>query len=90
MAKTVLVYGGAGGIGGSTAKTLQQAGYKLHLVGRDEKRLKAFAEPIGASITVGDVLENDTFKRASEAAERRPGRIGLRYWHHQFKADSIV
>ena len=80
MSKTVLIYGGVGGIGGATARILAAQGYKPHLVGRDEAKLSAFATEIGAGQTVGDVLENDTFKRASDDAAAVDGGLsGLVY-----------
>ncbi|MBY0612099.1 MAG: SDR family oxidoreductase [Beijerinckiaceae bacterium] len=80
MSKTVLIYGGVGGIGGATARLLAAQGYRLHLVGRDEAKLSAFAEEIGAGSTVGDVLHDDTFKRASDAAAAADGGLaGLVY-----------
>ena len=68
MRNTVLIYGGSGGIGAALAQRLHTAGHTLHLVGRDSARLEATAAPLGATFTVGDVIDEDTFTRASRDA----------------------
>ena len=69
MASKILIYGGSGGIGSATARRLRERGDEVHLVGRDEDKLHAVAEDLGASFTAGDVLgDTDLFSRASEEA----------------------
>lgn len=68
MAGTVLIYGGTGGIGAATARALRARGFAVHLVARDEARLAALAQEIGAGYTAGDVTDRETLRRASEAA----------------------
>lgn len=63
MTKTAILYGGAGGIGAATANRLAKAGYRLHLVGRDEVRLSDLAATLSASITIGDVIDATLFPR---------------------------
>ena len=79
MARTVLIYGGSGGIGSETARLLAAQGYHPHLGGRDEAKLKAAADPIGATYTAGDVLDNAYFARASEEAAKGGELAGLVY-----------
>ena len=68
MAKKVIIYGGSGGIGSTTGKLLHERGYDLHLVGRDEEKLRKVAEEFEASYTVGDVSDNELFDRVSQEA----------------------
>ena len=79
MADTVLIYGGAGGIGEATARALKEQGYGLHLVGRDEAKLKAAAEALDAGFTAGDVLESGTIEQATKAAAPEGRLAGLVY-----------
>jgi NAD(P)-dependent dehydrogenase (short-subunit alcohol dehydrogenase family) len=79
MLGRVLIYGGTGGIGAATARLLRARGHSLHLVGRDEGRLAALAQELGAGFTAGDVTSADVFTRATQAASD-DGRIaGLVY-----------
>jgi NADP-dependent 3-hydroxy acid dehydrogenase YdfG len=68
MPGRVLIYGGTGGIGAATARLLRARGHSLHLVGRDEGRLAALAQELGAGFTAGDVTSADVFTRATLAA----------------------
>jgi NAD(P)-dependent dehydrogenase (short-subunit alcohol dehydrogenase family) len=68
MTKTILVYGGTGGIGASAAKALKARGYKVHLAARDEAKLVALAQQISATWTAGDVLDPDFLTRATQEA----------------------
>ncbi len=68
MTKTVLIYGGSGGVGGATARLLNAAGYRVHIVGRDAERLSAIAAETGAGVTSGDVLDDALFARATTEA----------------------
>jgi NAD(P)-dependent dehydrogenase (short-subunit alcohol dehydrogenase family) len=76
MAHKVLIYGGSGGIGSATARTLRERGCELHLVGRDETKLAAVAADLGAGFTTGDVNESGLFSRvAQEAGEPLNGLV---------------
>ncbi|OYU49013.1 MAG: short-chain dehydrogenase [Rhizobiales bacterium PAR1] len=77
MPGTVLIYGGTGGIGSATARKLRARGYALHLVGRDESKLAALADELGATMTLGDIDDSTVFARA--AAEAGPVLAGLVY-----------
>jgi NAD(P)-dependent dehydrogenase (short-subunit alcohol dehydrogenase family) len=68
MPQNVIIYGGSGSIGSATARLLAARGDRLHLVGRDEQRLAAVAEELGAGVTVGDVTDSGLFARVTEAA----------------------
>ena len=54
---TALVTGGSNGIGLAIAKTLTEAGAKVAITGRDEKRLAAAAQAIGAHPIHADVAK---------------------------------
>lgn len=68
MAGKILIYGASGGIGAATARALARRNFALHLAGRDEGRLSALAGELGASFTVGDVLDDAVFATATAAA----------------------
>ena len=64
---TVLVSGGSNGIGLAIAKTLGQAGARVAITGRDEKRLIAAAKAIGAHPIRADVArEADVLRSYQE------------------------
>ncbi len=73
MTGTILIYGGAGGIGSATARALKAQGYSLHLVGREEAKLSVLASELGAGMTVGDVLDDGLFAKATETATAGSG-----------------
>ncbi len=53
----VLIYGGAGAVGGALARKLHGQGYQLHLAGGSEERLKALTLETGATYTPGNIME---------------------------------
>lgn len=69
MRGKILIYGATGGIGSHLAQRLHQASHPLHLVGRDEAKLRVLAQGLQASYTLGDVLETDLFARVSQDCE---------------------
>ena len=77
MSGKVLIYGGGGGIGSAVARILAQKGYGLHLTGRDEQKLAAVADDTGASFTLADVENDDSF--AHVMSEAGPSLAGLVY-----------
>jgi 3-oxoacyl-[acyl-carrier protein] reductase len=54
---TALVTGGSSGIGFAIAKTLIEAGTKVAITGRDERRLSEAAQQIGAKAVRADVAD---------------------------------
>ena len=64
---TALVTGGSNGIGLAIAKTLTEAGAKVAITGRDEKRLAAAGKAIGAHPIRADVAkEGDVLRSYKE------------------------
>ncbi|MDH3530640.1 MAG: SDR family oxidoreductase [Acidobacteriota bacterium] len=68
MAGKVLIYGASGGIGEATARLLNERGFDLHLTGRSREKVAAVADEVGAGYTVGDIAEEDYFRRTAEEA----------------------
>jgi NAD(P)-dependent dehydrogenase (short-subunit alcohol dehydrogenase family) len=62
----IVIFGGTGAIGSTTAKLLSSKGEDLHIVGRDEDKLQSIAADLGAGMTQGDVLEESLFSRVAE------------------------
>lgn len=77
MAGKVLIYGGTGGIGSALARRLAAAGRAVHVVGRDEAKVRALAAEIGASHSVANTDEDGVFARV--ALEAGPALAGLVY-----------
>lgn len=69
MEKTILIYGGSGGIGSELAKRLAGDGFGLHLIGRNEPAVAQLAEDLGAGYTVGDVCDEGLFGEVAEAVK---------------------
>ena len=59
----VLVTGGSLGIGKETARLLVDRGSKVVVTGRDERRIVAAAEEVGAAPVVADVSNDDDIRR---------------------------
>ena len=76
MMGKVVIFGGSGGIGSAIASQLFDAGYDLHLVGRDETKLRAIAGKVDADYSVGDVNDPALFgKVAKDAGEKVTGLV---------------
>lgn len=65
---TIIIYGGTGGIGSAMARSLRDQGRGVHLVGRRAAALETLARDIGATFTVGDVLDPGLFPAVAAAA----------------------
>ncbi len=68
MAGKILIYGASGGIGSACARILAARGHSLHLAGRNQLTVKALADELNASFTLGDVTDEGFFESASAAA----------------------
>lgn len=77
MAGTILIYGGAGGIGSETARLLKARGHEIHLVGRSEDKLRAITDELQCTFSVADALDPESFARV--ASEAGPALAGLVY-----------
>lgn len=71
---TIVIFGGTGGIGAQLARRLAAAGHRLHLVARNEERLAALGQELGATWSVADVGDEAAVGRAAvEAGEALSG-----------------
>ena len=68
MSSKIVVFGATGGMGSAVARRLSDEGYTLHLVARDESKLKTLAGVLDAHWTAGDVLKEGLFSRVAEEA----------------------
>jgi NAD(P)-dependent dehydrogenase (short-subunit alcohol dehydrogenase family) len=68
MQGTTIIFGGTGGIGSAIARRVRQRGDRVHLVARDEGRLRKLADEIGASHAVADVMDRGAIEGAVAAA----------------------
>ena len=58
MSEKYLIVGASGSIGSNLVEQLYSAGKEVHLVGRDENKLKQLSEKFNSKYTIVDVLEN--------------------------------
>ena len=86
---SIIIFGGAGGIGSATARRLVARGDTPFLVGRDETKLEAVAGEIGARSMVADVTDPAAIEAAVAAAATDGTLAGLVYavGDHQPEAD---
>lgn len=66
---SIIIFGGAGGIGSAIARRLVARGDTPFLVGRDETKLEAVAREIGARSMVADVTDPAAIEAAVAAAD---------------------
>ena len=59
MTKKYLIIGATGSVGSNLAEQLYASGKEIHLVGRDEIRIKTLAEKLNSSYSIIDVLDED-------------------------------
>jgi NAD(P)-dependent dehydrogenase (short-subunit alcohol dehydrogenase family) len=79
MKGTILVFGGAGGIGQAVARKVSARGYGVHLVGRNAERLQAAASELHAGYSVADVTDEASLAKAVEVAASGGALAGLCY-----------
>jgi NAD(P)-dependent dehydrogenase (short-subunit alcohol dehydrogenase family) len=63
-----LICGATGGLGSALARRLRRSGEAVHLVGRNEVKLAALAEEIGATFGVADVTDASALFKAVRGA----------------------
>ena len=66
--KKIVIFGATGAMGSEIARNLQSKDYALHLVARDEDKVKSLSNSLGANYTLGDVTELDLFPRVAQDA----------------------
>jgi NAD(P)-dependent dehydrogenase (short-subunit alcohol dehydrogenase family) len=71
----VLITGGSGGIGSETARRVRASGTEVVLVAREEARLRAAGEALGARTFVADALDPEAMAAVVETVEREVGEI---------------
>ncbi len=76
---SIIIFGGAGGIGSAIARRLAARGDRLHLVGRDPARLAAIAREVDAPSSLADVTDPAAIAAAVAAAAQDGGLAGLVY-----------
>lgn len=75
--KVVLISGGGTGIGAATARRLSQEGAKVLIMGRRQAQLEAVAEPIGATVFVGDAADPVQAQSAVKQAVEQFGGLDV-------------
>lgn len=76
---SIIIFGGAGGIGSAVARRLAARGDRPHLVGRDPAKLAAVAREVGAASSVCDVTDGAAVAAAVAEAAGGDGLAGLVY-----------
>lgn len=72
-----VVTGGSSGIGAAVARRLRQRGWDCVLVARNEERLRATAEELGAEYEVCDVGDREAVDRMAAAVRERHPAVKL-------------
>ena len=94
MTKHIII--GTSGIGGALARQLSAQGASLHLIARDEAKVKPLAEELGASFVIADVTNSEALELAVQAAGTEVdglaycvGTINLKPAHRTSDADVL-
>ena len=94
MTKHIII--GTSGIGGALARQLSAQGASLHLIARDEAKVKPLAEELGASFVIADVTNSEALELAVQAAGTEVdglaycvGTINLKPAHRTLDADVL-
>jgi 3-oxoacyl-[acyl-carrier protein] reductase len=74
---TALITGGSSGIGYAIAKTLGEAGSRVAIMGRDERRLAAATKTLDALGIQGDVSREDDVKRTYREVLQKFGHLDV-------------
>jgi short-subunit dehydrogenase len=75
--QVAVVTGGSSGIGAAVARRLTERGWSCVLLARDEEKLRAVSEELGAEWEVCDVAEREEVERVAAAIRERHPQIGL-------------
>ena len=75
--KVALISGGAGGLGGATARRMAEEGAKVVIADLADEQGQALAEAIGAEYLGLDVTSEDSWARVVAAVDARHGRIDV-------------
>ncbi|UKY47699.1 SDR family oxidoreductase [Streptomyces inhibens] len=74
-----LITGGGSGIGAAAARQLLDQGHRVTITGRNDDRLRRFAEelgkPAGLLTVAGDAADHDTVQAAVDATVKEFGRL---------------
>ncbi|GAA4667107.1 3-oxoacyl-ACP reductase FabG [Streptomyces chumphonensis] len=76
-ARTVLVTGGAGGIGRAVAAAFAAAGDTVVIADRDAQRVRETAEALGVAGQVLDITDEPSIAQGLDAVEKELGPIGV-------------
>ena len=68
MSGSILIFGANGGIGSATARLLAVRGHRLHLAGRNADAITGLAAELGASSSIGAVLDDGFIAQAAHDA----------------------
>jgi short-subunit dehydrogenase len=79
MSAPILIFGATGGVGSALARTLQGNGHDLVLSGRNDDRLTALAQDLGARAIPADVLSDDALGAVIGEAVGDDGLAGLAF-----------
>ena len=74
---TALITGGSSGIGYAIAEMLIEEGGRVAITGRDEKKLKAAAEKLGATPIKADVSREDDVRRTYDKVLAELGHLDI-------------
>ena len=72
-----LILGASGGIGSALSKRLKNQGWSLHLVSRNEEKLKALASELNSSYSICDVTQSDEVEKLYDGLEQAPDAVAL-------------
>ena len=75
ISKKILIVGASGGIGQSLVGRLKLGGAKLFLVGRNEEKLRIFAQSVSADYSVCDLSKADESKNLFERVSNSLGTL---------------